>query len=378
MSSTIPTTTAVLLLLAVSALSLTGEAATVPTLSMPLPLREGSQKHVHLYMNHWFLQMNGDGSINGSGTHESNQTLWHRIALGEGEVLLRSSEYCNYLCINECGYEYSAMVPNSECVWSEVYDTDHYRFVYKKFGNRTAYLSLNVLGKLKRVVLLKKETLGSSVEQCHVMVKEYEGGAFDKTCKPVSTNKLSYVPAKTCKNPPRPSRKNLKGKRNVSSVVDDDEEGGVEPIENSTVPPLDVKTKSKVGAAAAPLIVNKMGGIPLHEITNELPGLNNEVLYMETMKENNTINNTVESAIPKNFYYRDEESTLSIRTFKDSTSAKKVLLDKSELSDKAKESLGKVIEDLLKTGDSNGTSKMAFPIIVSKHTVSYKFCLGEI
>ncbi|AIZ48597.1 fgf [Agrotis segetum nucleopolyhedrovirus B] len=367
MSTMISTVLLLLLLSAaamVRALPLTGEEG-----AALLPLKEGSQKHVHLFMNHWFLQMNGDGSINGTGTHESNQTLWHRIALAEGKIMLRSSQYCNYLCINECGYEYSSMVPNSECVWSEVFDVNHYRFVYKKFGNRTAYLSLNVAGKLKRVVLLKKETLGSSVEQCHVMVKEYAGTTFNKTCKPVSTNKLTYVPAKTCKNPPRPSsKKNMKGKRDADDANDDEKQDTIttDVVKNVTVddPFVNNTFHSKVGAAS--LIVNKMGGIPLHEITNELPGLNNEVLSMETMVDT-AANNTVESAIPKNFYYRDEESTISIRTFNDSTSAKK-----------ATESLGKVIEELLKSGGNNDTSKMVFPIIVSKHTVSYKFCLGDV
>lgn len=181
-----------------------------------LPVKEGTQKDVRIFVNHHFLQMNLDGLVNGSQTSDSGQTVWRRIAQSDG-ILLRSSLYCNYLCINECGYAYSALLPNNECLWTEHYDVYNNRFIFKKFGNRTAYLSVNLLGKLKRTVLLKKENLETNIEQSHIMVKQYNGPALNVTCKAVNLKKIDYKPIKTCKNPPR--MKKMKDKHEIENVT---------------------------------------------------------------------------------------------------------------------------------------------------------------
>lgn len=344
------------LLLATLASSLpieTSSAAAPPPVI--LPVKEGTQKHVYLFLNHWFLQTNNDSSINGSDTNESNQTLWHRIAVSQG-TLLRSSTHCSYLCINECGYAYSAMLPNSECLWSEVYDLDNYRFIFKQFGNRTAYLAVNSSGKLKRIVLLKKEKLLSAVEQTHVLVKEYEGMEFNKTCTPLNTKKLNYIPLKTCKNPPRLKNKRIVvGLHEVNTTVIDDVENNTIVTKNNTI--VNVTSEERKMINDTPITMS-----------NEIPVMmNNEVVYLDSADTNKT----AEGVIPKNFYYHDEE--LSIRTLEDPTevSVKNVY---NKGGTKTDEIIEKVIKELITAGNSTVTKNTAPFLLLKKQSTSLRIC----
>ncbi|AAM09159.1 FGF [Mamestra configurata nucleopolyhedrovirus A] len=253
--------------------------------NLTLHTREGTQKNVQIFINHHLLRMNLDGIVNGTQTGESSETVWHRISQSDG-ILLRSSLYCNYACINECGYGYSALIPNNECLWTEQYDEHNYRFINKKFGNRTAYLSINLEGKLKRTVLLRKETLGNKFEQSHVTLKDYDGEALNVTCKPVNYKKISYQPIKTCKNPPRPK----KGLKREVEDKDDDEVEPKGPI-NTGGGALPTMTVPLIGMAD--MINNTIvSQVPLNTTdniikTNMVPVMHNEVIELEEKEESN-------------------------------------------------------------------------------------------
>ncbi|ACI47408.1 FGF [Spodoptera litura nucleopolyhedrovirus II] len=386
------------------------------------PLRIGTQNHVHIYLNHYLLQMNANGTVDGAfDAVPSNQTLWHRIARPHGLLLLRSSRYCNYLCINECGYGYTALLPNSECLWSEIYDEFNNRFIVKQFeNNRTAYLALNTAGKLKRVVLLKKEKLMDAYEQAHVFIKNPTTESnFTESCNPLNTKKLSYTPPKTCKNPPR-----HKTKKAVTMILESTtpttprvEETVTEPTTPRVEETVTEPATMKVVSISSPLpiipesiirevfnisstdtintnvsdtsvsntteennkieknvvinatIVNRMDGKP--EISNEvIPVMGaDEVVYLDATMTNKT----KEGAIPKNFYYHDEE--FSIRTL--STKEDVVVKKKSSVSNSkrvvedVKESIENVISKLIAAGNSTSA---AVPTLFVHHTTTLKFC----
>jgi hypothetical protein len=263
-------------------------------------VKEGTQKDVRIFVNHHFLQMNLDGIVNGSQTSDFGQTVWRRVAQTDG-ILLRSSLYCNYLCINECGYGYSALLPNNECLWTEHYDEYNNRFIFKKFGNKTAYLSVNMLGKLKRTVLLRKENLETNIEQSHIIVKEYDGPAVNVTCKPVNLIKIDYKPIKTCRNPPR--MKKMKDKHD---------------IEDATVIPPTSVTASEAPlslSSIADLVNNKLGSIvPINLSTldilnktniirsNVVPVLVNEAIDVDDVSHNKTFGYDID---PNKTYYKE-------------------------------------------------------------------------
>lgn len=314
--------------------------------------------------------MNTDGIINGSSTNDPEQTLWHRIALEEG-ILLRSSAHCNYLCINECGYGYSAVLPNSECLWSEIYDEHNYRFFFKQFGNRTAYLSLNLEGRLKRTVLLKKELLGSAVEQSHVLVKNYEKKDYNKTCKSVNKKKIGYVPMKTCKNPPRDGKKMRKDKRD-SSILD--ELNVIERNDSNILinkmglgdDTLLTEMNNTLTAALNETLVDKMG--KRQEITNEIPLLDkDDVVYID----GTTNNKTKEGAVKKNYYYHDE-AKLSIQVFDEPVTKKPIAVRAKNFLNATHTELGQIINELVSNGN---TTKNSTPFEAYTHRfMSLKIC----
>lgn len=380
------------------------------------PLRIGTQNHVHIFLNHYFLQMNADGVVDGSPTDLSNQTLWHRIARPEGMMLLRSSLYCTYLCVNECGYGYSALLPNGECLWSEIYDDFDNRFIVKQFeNNRTAYLALNTAGKLKRVVLLKKEKLMDAFEQTHVFIKNpVIESNFTDSCNPLNTKKLSYMPPKTCKNPPRHKKRNNNNnnetgatttpKENVTAAATTTESATMKvvSITSPTMIPdsilrevfntsndasssssvvnnitdsnkIKMKDEKALPVIVNATIVNRMDGKP--DISNEvIPIMNaDEVVYLDATMTNKTN----EGAIPKNFYYHDEEFSIRTLSTKDDTD---IVVNKKKSSgshlvkNEVKESVEKVISKLIAAG--NSTSHNAVPMMFIHHTTSLKICFA--
>ncbi|AIE47764.1 fgf [Peridroma alphabaculovirus] len=410
------------------------------SVSWALPLAEGTQKQIHVFINHKYLHINADGLISGAPTNVANETLWHRIALTDhgvkNGVLLRSSALCDYACINECGYVYSSHVPNNECVWEETYDEHNHRFFYKKFNNRTAYLALNLEGKLRRIVLQRKETLGDLLEPTNVQVQHYEG-AFEYSCKPLYDKKLDYKPTKTCRNPPRHKKSarspvlatatkaqapvlpipgtaeallvplpeapaatpltrsdEVDGSSDGSDGDDVDDDDVVSPATPVAATPIAVTpvlvavTPVPAVPVAASLVANPV--TPAQDLlpplraqkdpaTNNLPPPNVGKTIVKNVLSNdiplmldNIDKAFVEGVDPKNFYYHGTEATLSIRT-----------LDKPELTlstdsrfATGNPNLEKIIKDLMEVKDNGvdtGNSSTRNTVFIQK-TFTLKVC----
>ncbi|ABM45747.1 fibroblast growth factor [Spodoptera frugiperda multiple nucleopolyhedrovirus] len=293
----------------------TSSKTSSPTLLSINDTLTGTQNNIVLYFNHYLLRMNLVGDIDGTKLENSNDTVFHRIAQPNRKILLRSSAHCSFLCINECGYVFSSKTPTFECLWNEYYDSFRNRFLIKQFeNNRTAYLAIDAAGKTHRVLLLKKEKLLDDFESAHMFLKN--STRHFKRCKSYSSKKLTYMPPKTCKNPPRvkklqkleegSSSSTVKKIPDMSMIIDEmyDEimnNSDVIILTNSSELSSTKNLNNSVVVNAT--IVDRMK----HEITNEVP----DVVYLDSSK----VNKTKEGAIPKNFYYHDEE--FSIRTLDD-------------------------------------------------------------
>jgi Fibroblast growth factor len=329
------------------------ETLTTPLLSEPgpylFPITTGTRKHVYLFVNHHYIAINETGTISGLQVNESNSTVWHRIALSDGSILLRSSAQCTYACINECGYVYSAVLPTNECVWSETYNEFDYRFISKTFGDRVAYLAVNVQGKTRKLMTPKNETVGDKVDTVHIFIKPYSGIVdFSKTCKVANTKRLSYIPKKTCKSlarhkHPKRAADETEGNKNNTVTIDSDEShvntslytsiptelltgvvvnATINNTMSSPLPPLHVNTssvhvvnetiyasdfiKNTIPIVNASDLLHKMATASDKVLiqTNEIPVINNVLAENETTY--------VEGVNKRNFY--DMEETLSIHT----------------------------------------------------------------
>ncbi|AKN80612.1 Fibroblast growth factor [Perigonia lusca single nucleopolyhedrovirus] len=195
-----------------------------------------SQQHMKIYINNYSLTMSENGTVNGTlkQPNDDLSTVWDRMTVnnqfydGSDEdgneknsksrdkyqikVLLRSMLSCNFLCMNECGYTYTAAVPNKECVWNEVYNSHYEIYLFKRWNKRRLYLAVNVEGKIKRASMNEHGDLGKFAANVAVIYKNWV--AVNQTiivspmCADAQTilGKLMYKPKKTCTIPP-PSRK---------------------------------------------------------------------------------------------------------------------------------------------------------------------------
>ena len=374
-------------------------------------------KHIRISMNDNHLEMTSNGTVRGTFREPSNQAVWHRIDRPEGEFLLRSSVYCKYLCINECGYVYSAILPNSECLWSEMKNDAISRFFVKNFGNDTAYLAIDIRGRPQRVIKGNNRRLVDEYRQARIYIENVDNDVdFANVCVSSNLRKLNYVPPKTCQDPPARRRHSHK-KRNknekttiVTAAARTPDDGVVDativnrmdgmPLDSEDVPltviplgghtdvpltviPLGNDTSEDVPLTVIPLgggVKVKDGNVGGVKVKNGNIGGGN-VVYVDTT----TTNKTSEGAIPKNLYYHDEE--FSIRTLDDERDVKKkttttmttaaAFVDKNKsgggvVVDEVKESVEKVISNLIAAG--NSTSHNVVPFAFVHHTTSFKIC----
>ncbi|AUV65284.1 FGF [Alphabaculovirus myunipunctae] len=343
------------------------------------PITEGTRNHVHIFINHHYVNMNANGTIDAVQLAESNSTIWHRIAIND-TILLRSSVHCTYMCINECGYTYTAKVPNHECLWYERYDDANYRFIYKKFDNRTAYLAVNIAGKLKRVVLLRRETLQDNIDSAHVTIQAITA-PLTYECQATNTTKLLFRPVKTCKNPPRHHHKkprreaesmlkyeNLTMSLNETTTTTTSNEtiyvfnknDTVE--ENETVDEniIDNKIIGKVGVGVNN--ISELNNISEHHINKVLQ--NNEVPIMgpSSASSSESLSKNFTEGVNNRTYYHTEE--LSIQ-----------LLDDGDEHKKIEDGIEKIIDRLLTAhGNSSDASDRPPVFLMYKKSITLTQC----
>ncbi|AOL56843.1 FGF protein [Chrysodeixis includens nucleopolyhedrovirus] len=172
-----------------------------------LPLDAETERLVQFFINHKYLHMHADGVINGTLDRFNNETVWRRIAIPKPDaaekttgILIQSASNCRYLCINECGYMYSAEIPTYECILQEKIEESRYHLIYKDYNKRHAYLALNMEGKFRRSVFKNKELIGDAIARTNVAVESWTGEKISNTCGELIRSKLNYRVRKTCRN----------------------------------------------------------------------------------------------------------------------------------------------------------------------------------
>jgi hypothetical protein len=172
-----------------------------------IPLPAGTENSIQLRINHMMLQIDADGNVNGTDYASKNSTLFRRHATANG-TLIRSSSSCHFLCMNSCGYVYTAKVPNSECLFVEDFDVDsHYTNLYRLLNDKKrAYVALNKVGRMRRLIVSNNRTVKVNLrDTMSITVKLWEKHMENDSCVPFNDNrmtkKLHYIPEKKCTDP---------------------------------------------------------------------------------------------------------------------------------------------------------------------------------
>ncbi|AIU41366.1 fgf [Sucra jujuba nucleopolyhedrovirus] len=170
----------------------------------PLDSVSGSATHVQFFINKRLLQMSAEGIVNGTNEsmHDEN-TVWKRIAVDKkSDIVIRNVKNCRFLCINDCGYTYSATVPNKECLWTEAMN-GHYSYYYRQLPKRKMYLGLNLEGKTRKIVLPVDDPVGKFASQTFTTIRHWTSAAprgdVCETWDQVKGN-LTIKPKNTCRS----------------------------------------------------------------------------------------------------------------------------------------------------------------------------------
>ncbi|AAZ67492.1 orf122 [Trichoplusia ni single nucleopolyhedrovirus] len=277
-----------------------------------LPLNAETGRLVQFFINHKYLHMHADGVINGTLDRFNNETVWRRIAVPVPEesaekktgILIQSASNCRYLCINECGYMYSAEIPTFECILQEKIEESRYHLIYKDYNRRHAYLSINLEGKFRRSVFKNKKSIGDAIIRTNVAVESWTGEKISDTCGELIRSKLNYRSRKACRNA---SKKRLVS--NEIPAVDTDD------IISEMINYNSSRDSVAAVADAPPQ--------PILEIMNRTVATNASVVdYVDDDDDDNSedVEISIEGVDPKNYYEPDtSDSTLSIHLLNSTT-----------------------------------------------------------
>nr|AKN91087.1 FGF [Buzura suppressaria nucleopolyhedrovirus] len=170
----------------------------------------GTQSKVQFFINKKLLKINKDKVINATEVSDV-ESVWQRFAF-KTEIVIRNVYSCRFMCINDCGYIYSASIPNKECLWTESMPDDiHYSYYYRKTGKRRMYLAINLEGKTRKVVLPEHENIGKFTAQTSVTLYKWDAVDPLDMCNPVVTftTKLSFKPKNNCQSEVKKRRSSI-------------------------------------------------------------------------------------------------------------------------------------------------------------------------
>ncbi|AAY84061.1 FGF [Chrysodeixis chalcites nucleopolyhedrovirus] len=299
-----------------------------------LPLKAGTERLVQFFINHKYLHMHADGVINGSLDRFNNETVWRRIAVPIPEettekttgILIQSASNCRYLCINECGYMYSAEIPTFECILQEKIEESRYHLIYKDFNRRHAYLSLNLEGKFRRSVFKSKEPIGDAIIRTNVAIETWTGEKISNTCGELIRSKLNYRIRKTC-------RSALKKRLISNEIPAIGDKVGIDDIiseminDNSTLdsvavampPPPPIPTLEIMNSTVEAATINS-SSVASTNATNAVAVVDYVDDGDDDDDDSEDVEITIEGVDPKNFYVPDSsDSTLSIHLLNSTT-----------------------------------------------------------
>ncbi|AXS67781.1 fgf [Cryptophlebia peltastica nucleopolyhedrovirus] len=189
-----------------------------------LPLLAETETLIQIFVNHQYLTGSKNGTVSGGQDKSLKGTYWRRSNENGKQILLRNAAYCYYLCINECGYYYTAKEPNSECLLGESFTDFAYTQMFKDHGKKKAYVALSQSGKIRR--LMSKKLSNSKLLNASKMTIIRDTVEYTFECNKILKTKLKFVPVKTCVNPPK--RMNHKNE----AADDDYDDESVETVQN--------------------------------------------------------------------------------------------------------------------------------------------------
>lgn len=161
---------------------------------------ENASRPIQIVMRHRYLSVARNGTVWGITNSTDSHSVFYRVPHYMNH-LLKAAQTCRYICVNQCGYVYTAIVPNSECLWStEIKETAY--VMYKQFDSNTrAYLALNREGK-PRNVLVNSSGVHRPLEPSSVKLTtlDWKHASITHKCvvSPNINEKLAYKPRKIC------------------------------------------------------------------------------------------------------------------------------------------------------------------------------------
>ncbi|ABI35778.1 fibroblast growth factor [Ectropis obliqua nucleopolyhedrovirus] len=183
----------------------TGGNDAVVTNETSIFTKTGTGNRVKLFVNKKFLLGNEDGTINATTLIDKfhDDIVWQRYSL-KGEIVIRNSKHCYFVCINDCGYVYSTNLPTRDCLFVEELNESHYTYFYRKYKTSKMYLAVNLEGKTRRTVVDDVELLGKLTTPSAFTVIDHLTSAEDfatEKCAEIQSvqSRINVSPKKMCK-----------------------------------------------------------------------------------------------------------------------------------------------------------------------------------
>ncbi|ACF05399.1 FGF [Adoxophyes orana nucleopolyhedrovirus] len=153
---------------------------------------------VKVLINHKLLYDCNNGTLRGIQNEAtlSDGIYWqiHKLNAEANTILMYSAAFCNFLCINACGYYYIAKNPNYDCVLTEHYAATH-ALIYKKLNDTNALVAINKENKMRKLLI---ENLNQQIKLLDRAKINYTNAHKRYASCVFNMQKITTMPAKKC------------------------------------------------------------------------------------------------------------------------------------------------------------------------------------
>nr|ANS71038.1 fibroblast growth factor [Lymantria dispar multiple nucleopolyhedrovirus] len=171
-----------------------------------MPLAASTGRFVQIGINRRLLTCFANGTVAGSDLDGAaiENTVWRRWAPNFNEIVVQSLAACLFVCINDCGFVYSAATPNKECLFAEEMGENRYTYLYRVHDRNRVYVAIGLDGKPRRVVVPVGQPLAHHAQPTSIIYREYNSSLplNDRCPNNAKTLRasLAFKPKKICKN----------------------------------------------------------------------------------------------------------------------------------------------------------------------------------
>ncbi|AAR28910.1 fgf [Leucania separata nucleopolyhedrovirus] len=141
---------------------------------------KGTRSKITIFIKHLYLAIDANDNTTLIGTTDASSVynVFHRVSLSSKHLLLVNSITCKCVCINSCGYVYTASVPNKDCELTESVTSSYHNCYYKERydtnGTETrSYLAMNRLGHTKRIQTTNNDLPANRESHINVIFGEW-------------------------------------------------------------------------------------------------------------------------------------------------------------------------------------------------------------